>query len=432
MVLACRDQQRIGRDRVAVATGVPSRTVSRILARHGRLPLAVLDPVTGMVIRASRSTALRYERDAPGDLVHIDVKKLGKIPDGGGWRVTGRGQRPRRLRGLGYDYVHAAIDWGHLPLAGDYSRLGYAEILPDEKGSTCAGFWLRAVAWFAGHGITVRQVMSDNAMNYVNSTDFANALTSTGSQHNERTHEPLIDDDTFAAVRGRLASRVRGERKPRSSSHAYVLRGLIFCSVCGRRMEGAWRANRNEETPGRVLYRCVVKQNRAVAILPNHPSSMYVREDAILGPLDHWIATLTSPESLEAHQHPSSHDSPGQALRTRIADLDRKISSLVAAVEAGADLPQLTDQLKRRASERSGLEAQLRAVPREHHLSSDDLRAAIAELGGMPKILASANPAAREKVYQSLGIRLEYDHAARLVTANAAEACVFNRVRRGT
>jgi transposase InsO family protein len=175
MVLACRDQQRIGRDRVAEATGVPSRTVSRILARHGRLPLAVLDPVTGMVIRASRSTALRYERDAAGDLVHIDVKKLGKIPDGGGWRVNGRGQRPRRLRGLGYDYVHAAID--------DYSRLGYAEILPDEKGSTCAGFWLRAAAWFASHGITVRQVMSDNAMNYVNSTDFANALTSTGSQH---------------------------------------------------------------------------------------------------------------------------------------------------------------------------------------------------------------------------------------------------------
>ena len=68
VVLACRDQQRIGRDRVAEATGVPSRTVSRILARHGRLPLAVLDPVTGMVIRASRSTALRYERDAAGDL----------------------------------------------------------------------------------------------------------------------------------------------------------------------------------------------------------------------------------------------------------------------------------------------------------------------------------------------------------------------------
>ena len=160
---------------MAEATGVPARTVTRILTRHGRPPLAVLDPVTGMVIRASRTTRLRYERQAPGDLVHIDVKKLGKIPDGGGWRVNGRAKRPRRMRGLGYDYVHAAID--------DHSRLGYAEILPDEKGATCAGFWRRAAAWFASHGITVRQVMSDNALNYVNSTDFADALTSTGAQH---------------------------------------------------------------------------------------------------------------------------------------------------------------------------------------------------------------------------------------------------------
>ena len=104
----------------------------------------------------------------------------------------------------------------------------------------------------------------------------------------------------------------------------------------------------------------------------------------------------------------------------------------MTAVEAGADLPELADQLKRRASERAGLEAQLRALPRERQLSSEELGTAIAELGGMPKILATANPAAREKVYQSLGLRLEYDHEARRVTAIAAEACVFNRVRRGT
>jgi transposase len=174
-VLACRDGQRIGRDRVAEVTGVPARTVSRILTRHGRPPLAVLDPVTGMVIRASRSTAVRYERDVPGDLVHIDVKKLGKIPPGGGWRALGRPGRAGHRLGLGYDYIHAAVD--------DYTRLGYAEILPDEKGTTCAGFWLRAAAWFATHGITVRQVMSDNAMNYVLSAAFAQALTATGSEH---------------------------------------------------------------------------------------------------------------------------------------------------------------------------------------------------------------------------------------------------------
>ena len=135
-VLACRDTQRVGRDEVARRTGVPARTVSRILARHGRPPLAWLDPTTGQLIRASRSTALRYERDAPGDLIHVDVKKLGRIPDGGGWRAHGRSERPNWKRGLGFDYVHAAVD--------DHSRLAYAEVLPDEKGATAAGFLLRA------------------------------------------------------------------------------------------------------------------------------------------------------------------------------------------------------------------------------------------------------------------------------------------------
>ena len=174
-VLACRERERVGRDRVAAITGVPARTVSRILARHSRPPLAVLDPVTGAVIRASRATAVRYERAAPGDLVHVDVKKLGRIPDGGGWRAHGRIARPGHHRAVGYDFVHAAVD--------DHSRAAYAEILPDEKGPTCAEFWLRAAAWFAAHGVRVRQVMTDNAMNYVLSHAFTDALATTGTRH---------------------------------------------------------------------------------------------------------------------------------------------------------------------------------------------------------------------------------------------------------
>ena len=92
-VPTCRDTERVGRDEVARRTGVPPRTVSRILARHHRPPLAWLDPTTGQLIRASRSTALRYERPHAGDLSHLDVKKLGRIPDGGGWRVHGRSER---------------------------------------------------------------------------------------------------------------------------------------------------------------------------------------------------------------------------------------------------------------------------------------------------------------------------------------------------
>ena len=133
-------------------------TVARVLHRHHVPYLRDLDPMTGAVIRSSKSTAVRYERQRPGELVHMDVKKLGRIPDGGGWRAHGRGGRKRKHR-IGFDYVHSVVD--------DHSRLAYSEILPNEQGPTCAGFLRRAAAYFADHGITrIEQLMTDNAWAY--------------------------------------------------------------------------------------------------------------------------------------------------------------------------------------------------------------------------------------------------------------------------
>ena len=119
----------------------PARTVSRILRRHHVPRLRECDPMTGEVIRASKTTAVRYERDRPGELVHMDVKKIGRIPDGGGWRAHGRADgldlRPQKKARIGYDYVHSVVD--------DHSRFAYSEILPDEKAATCAAFFARAV-----------------------------------------------------------------------------------------------------------------------------------------------------------------------------------------------------------------------------------------------------------------------------------------------
>lgn len=172
-VVAARRQLRAGRDRIAEVTGVPPRTVSRILARHGLPAIAALDPVTGLVIRASNATSHRYERTAPGDLVHVDVKKLGRIPDGGGWRAHGRSEKVRG-RGIGFDYVHAVID--------DHSRLAYAEIHEDEKGSTAAAVLLRAAAFFASYGVTIKEVISDNAFAYRHSNDFKDAIATMGAR----------------------------------------------------------------------------------------------------------------------------------------------------------------------------------------------------------------------------------------------------------
>jgi transposase InsO family protein len=157
-VLKLRHQRRVGPARLSQELGIPTRTIGAILHRHHVPRLSECDPLTGVVIRASRKTALRYERDRPGELVHMDVKKLGRIPDGGGWRAHGRSEQVRG-RGIGFDYVHSMID--------DHSRLAYSEILPDEKGATCAQFLLRAADYFARHGIArIERIMTDNAFAY--------------------------------------------------------------------------------------------------------------------------------------------------------------------------------------------------------------------------------------------------------------------------
>jgi transposase InsO family protein len=161
-VLTARATLRDGPDVLGPRVGVPARTVSRILRRHGVPYLRQCDRITGEVIRSSKQTAVRYERERPGELVHMDVKKIGRIPDGGGWRAHGRGagaiQRDRSTK-VGYDYVHSLVD--------DHSRLAYSEILPDEKGTSCAAFLQRAIDYFAAHGITrIERLMTDNAWAY--------------------------------------------------------------------------------------------------------------------------------------------------------------------------------------------------------------------------------------------------------------------------
>ncbi|MGI6872561.1 IS481 family transposase [Amycolatopsis sp. 3B14] len=174
-VLDLRHRERRGRDWIGLELGLPPRTVSRILRRHEVPYLAECDPITGDVTRASRATGVRHERERPGELVHMDVKKLGKIPDGGGWRVHGRSEQVR-ARGIGYDYVHSLLD--------DHSRLAYSEILPDEKGSTCAAFLLRAAAYFADHGISrIERVITDNHLSYRRSRDMAAAVAALGATH---------------------------------------------------------------------------------------------------------------------------------------------------------------------------------------------------------------------------------------------------------
>ncbi|MCI4042887.1 IS481 family transposase [Streptomyces sp. TRM75563] len=161
-----RRSRKLGPARIGPVLGLPASTVHRILARHGLNRLAWMDRPTGSVIR-------RYERGRPGELVHVDVKKLGRIPDGGGHKVHGR-EAGRPIRGMGFDYLHSAVD--------DHSRLAYTEIHGDERVATCAAFPTRAAAFFADLGITrIERVLTDNAWAYRKGLAWKQALADLGA-----------------------------------------------------------------------------------------------------------------------------------------------------------------------------------------------------------------------------------------------------------
>lgn len=189
-LLLLRQVKRLGRDELANRFGVSASTASRIIARAGLPALHELDPVTGIRICASRRTTNRYEHEQPGDLIHIDVKKIGRVPEGGGWRIDGpdtidHDRNRDRSTKLGMDHMHVAVD--------DHSRLAFVRDLPDEKGPTCAAFLEEAIAFFAAHGIRVRRVMTDNALNYarVSSGDWMTRWVATRTDLRRSTFDRL-------------------------------------------------------------------------------------------------------------------------------------------------------------------------------------------------------------------------------------------------
>jgi transposase InsO family protein len=207
-IIGLRVTRRWGPARIAFRLGLHPSTVHRVLARYRCARLDHLDRATGLPVR-------RYERARPGELVHVDVKKLGNIPAGGGHRTQGQqaGRRNRSLTPgarrdqhnnprLGYAYLHTALD--------DYSRLAYTEILADETRETATAFLARAHAWFTAAGITIERVLSDNGACY-RSHLWAAACTELGITHKrtrpyrpqtngkvERFHRTLADEWAYA------------------------------------------------------------------------------------------------------------------------------------------------------------------------------------------------------------------------------------------
>jgi transposase InsO family protein len=147
LILELRRSKMTG-EQIAKQLRLPRSTVARILTKAGVGRLKYLEPPVPVV---------RYEWERPGDLVHLDVKKLGRF-NRVGHRITGDRTGQSRTRGIGWEFVHVCVD--------DHSRLAYVEVLEDEKGPTTVAFLRRALAWFAERGVTVARVMTDNGTNY--------------------------------------------------------------------------------------------------------------------------------------------------------------------------------------------------------------------------------------------------------------------------
>ncbi|MFD3788135.1 IS481 family transposase [Streptomyces cyaneofuscatus] len=194
-IIKVRTLRRWGPARIAYLLGLNPATVHRVLTRYRLARLAHLDRATGRAIR-------RYEHAAPGDLVHVDIKKLGNIPDGGGHKVLGRQAGRKNRAKAGMSFLHNAVD--------DHSRLAYSEILTDEKKETAVGFWQRAHAYFTSCGITVQRVLTDNGACY-KSHHWRNSLAVQGISHKrtrpyrpqtngkvERFNRTLLDEWAYA------------------------------------------------------------------------------------------------------------------------------------------------------------------------------------------------------------------------------------------
>jgi transposase InsO family protein len=238
-VLAARRRRRQGPHRLGYHLGMPRSTIYGILRRHGMSRLAHTDRTSGVVVR--------YQRERPGELVHLDVKKLGRIPDGGGHRAHGRAAASRG-RGIGYDYVHSAVD--------DRSRVAFSQVLPDETATTCARFLVEAASFFVDHGVQIQRVLTDNAKAYAESVVFAETAAGLGirlrrtrryrPQTNgkvERFNKTLLDEWAYGRLYRSNAERHRAlarwlrfynHRRPHTSLDGLTPMAVLVNNVGGK------------------------------------------------------------------------------------------------------------------------------------------------------------------------------------------------------
>lgn len=226
----------------------------------------------------------------------------------------------------------------------------------------------------------------------------------------EVTHEPLVDADTFNRVQAIMAAHVRVAR-PKTlmpTERAYLLRGLLFCGVCGRRMGG----NYNH---GKAHYRCSFREQYAQKKGLEHPRTVYLREDKVVPALDEWLSQLFDPDNIDAtcaqlavayEQHGDTERA--EQARQTIADCDKRLAQYRSALDAGADAVTVAGWMAEVTAERNRAEIALRTALPDTALTASEMRTLIEGLGDMVAVLANAETGQRAQLYEALGLRLTW------------------------
>lgn len=236
-----------------------------------------------------------------------------------------------------------------------------------------------------------------------------------------QAHEGLISPELYERAQQRRAAGARGaRRKPRRTPRPYVLRGLIHCGLCQRRMMGSW--NHDE-----AYYRCRYPTEYALVNAVEHPKTVYVRERVVLPPLDRWLAQVFDPKRLNetagliaASEGPAVADEArAVAARRTVADVERRLDRFREALEAGADPSVVSGWIREAMAERARAERVLDHAPAHRPVTVQDVRALVGELGDLVRVIEQADPRKKAELYESLGLTLTYEPEERKVLVEA-------------
>lgn len=250
-------------------------------------------------------------------------------------------------------------------------------------------------------------------------------------------HPPIIDRETFDQVQAMLNGRAskHAEHKPHRTRRPYALRGCLWCGICERRMQSHW-AN---DAP---YYRCRFPAEYALANRVEHPLNVTLRETAILGQIDGWLAREFAPHrltetihDLAAAQHPgtAAHAGDNEETARKITECDRKLAQYRAALDAGASPATVAAWIAETEAERARYQVSMRQVVVRPRMTGAEIKAIVDKLTDIAKVLEDADPDDKSEIFRQLGLRLTYHPGDRLVRAEIpAQYWFFESVRGGT